>query len=141
MSLRKTLRFRVRLQLSQSRCLSLLLAMSGRVFLFLLPRGHDHCRIYLLLLGKQTTVNLIGELPGQPMHEMTLFPVARGRKDYIDENGRNTRLKTNEPCWTAAPQRQGSQKAGFSASNGFIRARRGRDVGRASDKDRRVRPQ
>ena len=30
-SLRKTLRFRVRLQLSQSRCLSLLLAMSGRV--------------------------------------------------------------------------------------------------------------
>ena len=33
-SLRKTLRFRVRLQLSQSRCLSLLLAMSGRVFLF-----------------------------------------------------------------------------------------------------------
>ena len=38
-SLRKTLRFRVRLQLSQSRCLSLLLAMSGRVFLFLPPRG------------------------------------------------------------------------------------------------------
>ena len=37
-SLRKTLRFRVRLQLSQSRCLSLLLAMSGRVFLFLPPR-------------------------------------------------------------------------------------------------------
>ena len=34
-SLRKILRFRVRLQLSQSRCLSLLLAMSGRVFLFL----------------------------------------------------------------------------------------------------------
>ena len=30
-SLRKILRFRVRLQLSQSRCLSLLLAMSGRV--------------------------------------------------------------------------------------------------------------
>ena len=41
MSLRKTLRFRVRLQLSQSRCLSLLLAMSGRVFLFLPPRGHE----------------------------------------------------------------------------------------------------
>ena len=40
-SLRKTLRFRVRLQLSQSRCLSLLLAMSGRVFLFLPPRGHE----------------------------------------------------------------------------------------------------
>ena len=39
--LRKTLRFRVRLQLSQSRCLSLLLAMSGRVFLFLPPRGHE----------------------------------------------------------------------------------------------------
>ena len=39
-SLRKTLRFRLRLQLSQSRCLSLLLAMSGRVFLFLPPRGH-----------------------------------------------------------------------------------------------------
>ena len=35
-SLRKILRFRVRLQLSQSRCLSLLLAMSGRVFLFFL---------------------------------------------------------------------------------------------------------
>ena len=33
--------FRVRLQLSQSRCLSLLLAMSGRVFLFLPPRGHE----------------------------------------------------------------------------------------------------
>ena len=30
-SLRKTLRFRMRLQLSQSRCLSLLLAVSGRV--------------------------------------------------------------------------------------------------------------
>ena len=40
-SLRKPLRFRVRLQLSQSRCLSLLLAMSGRVFLFLPPRGHE----------------------------------------------------------------------------------------------------
>ena len=40
-SLRKTLRFRVRLQLSQSRCLSLLLTMSGRVFLFLPPRGHE----------------------------------------------------------------------------------------------------
>ena len=40
-SLRKTLRFRVRLQLSQSRCLALLLAMSGRVFLFLPPRGHE----------------------------------------------------------------------------------------------------
>ena len=39
--LRKTLRFRVRLQLSQSRCLSLLLAMSVRVFLFLPPRGHE----------------------------------------------------------------------------------------------------
>ena len=32
-SLRKTLRLRVRLQLSQFRCLSLLLAMSGRVYL------------------------------------------------------------------------------------------------------------
>ena len=41
MSLRKILRFRVRLQLSQSRCFSLLLAMSGRVFLFLPPRGHE----------------------------------------------------------------------------------------------------
>ena len=40
-SLRKTLRFRVRLQLSQSRCFSLLLAMSGRVFLFLPSRGHE----------------------------------------------------------------------------------------------------
>ena len=40
-SLRKTPRFRVRLKLSQSRCLSLLLAMSGRVFLFLPPRGHE----------------------------------------------------------------------------------------------------
>ena len=40
-SLRKTLRFRVRLQLSQSRCPSLLLAMSGRVFLFVSPRGHE----------------------------------------------------------------------------------------------------
>ena len=41
MSLRKILRFRVRLQLSQSRCLSLLLAMSGRVFLFFPPRDHE----------------------------------------------------------------------------------------------------
>ena len=40
-SLRKILRFRVRLQLSQSRCLSLLLAMSGRVFLFFRPRSHE----------------------------------------------------------------------------------------------------
>ena len=40
-SLPKILRFRVRLQLSQSRCLSLLLAMSGRVFLFTPPRGHE----------------------------------------------------------------------------------------------------
>ena len=40
-SLRKILRFRVRLQLSQSRCLFLLLAMSGRVFLFFPPRGHE----------------------------------------------------------------------------------------------------
>ena len=36
-SLRKILRFRVRLQLSQSRCISL----SGRVFLFFSPRGHE----------------------------------------------------------------------------------------------------
>ena len=40
-SLRKILRFRVRLQLSQSRCLSFLLAMSGRVVLFFPPRGHE----------------------------------------------------------------------------------------------------
>ena len=40
-SLRKNLRFRGRLQLSQSRCLSLLLAMFGRVFLFFPPRGHE----------------------------------------------------------------------------------------------------
>ena len=40
-SLRKILRFRVRLQLSQSRYLSLLLAMSGRVFLFFPPRDHE----------------------------------------------------------------------------------------------------
>ena len=39
--LHKTRRLRVRLQLSQSRCLSLLLAMSGRIFLFLPPRGHE----------------------------------------------------------------------------------------------------
>ena len=38
--LRKILRFRVRLQLSQSRCLSLLV-MSGRVFLFFPPRGQE----------------------------------------------------------------------------------------------------
>ena len=40
-SLRKILRFRVGLQLSQSRCLSLLLAMSDRVLLFFPPRGHE----------------------------------------------------------------------------------------------------
>ena len=39
--LRKILRFRVRLQLSQSRWLSLSLAMPGRVFLFFPPRGHE----------------------------------------------------------------------------------------------------
>ena len=42
MSLRKILRFRVRLKLSQSRCLSLLVAMSSRVFPFFLLRGHEH---------------------------------------------------------------------------------------------------
>ena len=41
MSLRKILRYRVRLQLSQSRFLFLLLAMSSRVYLFFPPRGHD----------------------------------------------------------------------------------------------------
>ena len=41
MSLRKILRFRLRLQLSQPCCLSLLLAMSGRVSLFFPPRGHE----------------------------------------------------------------------------------------------------
>ena len=40
-SLRKTLCFRVRLQLSQSRCVSLLPAMSSRVYLFFPPRGHE----------------------------------------------------------------------------------------------------
>ena len=41
-SLRKILRFLVRLQLSQSRrCLSLVLAMSGRIFLLFPPRGHE----------------------------------------------------------------------------------------------------
>ena len=40
-SLRKIVRFRVRLQLSQSRCLSLLLVMSGLVFLLFRPRGHE----------------------------------------------------------------------------------------------------
>ena len=42
MSLRKIIRFfRARLQLSQSRCLLLLLAMSGRVFLFFPLRSHQ----------------------------------------------------------------------------------------------------
>ena len=41
MSLRKILRFRVRQQLSQSLCLSVLLAMSSRVNLFFPPRGHE----------------------------------------------------------------------------------------------------
>ena len=36
-----SIRFRLRQQLSQSRCLSLLLAMSGRVFLFVPPRGRE----------------------------------------------------------------------------------------------------
>ena len=40
-SLRKILRFRVRLQLSQFRWLSHLLAMSDRVLLFFPPRGHE----------------------------------------------------------------------------------------------------
>ena len=40
-SLRKLLRFRVRFQVSQSRCLSLVLAMSGRVFFFFPPRVHE----------------------------------------------------------------------------------------------------
>ena len=40
-SLRKILRFHVRKQLSQSRCLYLLLAMSSRVYLFFPPRGHE----------------------------------------------------------------------------------------------------
>ena len=40
-SLGKILRFRMQLQLSQSRCLSLLLAMSGRVFIFFPLRGHE----------------------------------------------------------------------------------------------------
>ena len=40
-SRRKILRFRVRWQLSQSHCLSLLLAMSGRVYLFFPSRGHE----------------------------------------------------------------------------------------------------
>ena len=40
-SLRKVPRFDVRLQLSQSRCLSLLLAISCPVFLFFPPRGHE----------------------------------------------------------------------------------------------------
>ena len=37
----KVLRFRVRYQFSQSRCLSLILAMSSRVYLLFPPRGHD----------------------------------------------------------------------------------------------------
>ena len=41
MSLRKILRFRIRLQLSQSRCLSLLLVISNRVYLFFPPRGYE----------------------------------------------------------------------------------------------------
>ena len=36
----QVLRFRVRLQLSQSRCLSLILVMSSRTHLFSPPRGH-----------------------------------------------------------------------------------------------------
>ena len=40
-SLRKILRFRVRKQSLQSRCLSLLLATSSRVYLFFPPRGHE----------------------------------------------------------------------------------------------------
>ena len=41
MWLRKILHSRLRLQVSQSRCLSLLLAMSSRVYLFFPPRGHE----------------------------------------------------------------------------------------------------
>ena len=40
-SLRTILRFREQLQLFESRCLSLLPVMSGRVFLFFPPRGHE----------------------------------------------------------------------------------------------------
>ena len=40
-SLRKILRFHVRYKLSQTRCLSLLLAMSSRLYLLFPPRDHE----------------------------------------------------------------------------------------------------
>ena len=64
----QTLRFRVRSQLSQSRCLSLRLTMSTRVFLFLPPRGH------------QPPPTLRDRLNPHPCLQRRRFPVPRYAK-------------------------------------------------------------
>ena len=75
MSLRKILRFRVRLQLSQSRCLSLLLlTMSGRVLLFFFPpRGHEPPPT-LLTASTQTSAfrAIVFQSPDMPNARMSL---------------------------------------------------------------------
>ena len=60
-SLRKILRFRVRYQLSQSRCLSLLLAMSNRVYLLFSPRGHEPPPTLRDRLNPRAPVNLTAQ--------------------------------------------------------------------------------
>ena len=72
-SLRKILRFRVWLQLSQSRCLSLLLAMSGRAFLFFPPRGHEPPPTLRDRLNQTSAFNaIVFQSPVMPNARMSL---------------------------------------------------------------------
>ena len=76
-SLRETKRFRVRLQLSQSRCLSLLPAMSGRVFLFLSPsclHAAMNLRPPFVTASTQTSAftAIVSESPVMPNARMSL---------------------------------------------------------------------
>ena len=83
-SLCKVLRFRVRLQLSQFRCVSLLLAMSDRAFLFFPPRGHeppptlrDRLRPNLSLSRHRFPIPRYAKRPDDALHKVgpALFPL------------------------------------------------------------------
>ena len=73
-SLRKIVRFRVRLQLSQSRCLSLLPAMSGRVFQSRCPPSVNASAFNAIVFQSPVMPNARMSLCTQSVHSFSFPP-------------------------------------------------------------------
>ena len=95
-SLRKILRFRVRLQLSQSRCLSLLLAMSGRVFPFFPPCGHEPPPISVPASTQTSAFNaIVFQSPVMPNARMSLCTQSVHSFSFLNAIGTQLRDSIN----------------------------------------------